>query len=202
METLVKEKPILFSTPMVQAILEGRKTQTRRIMKPQPALSSSGIFIHPIKTGYWTEAAYINDFCPYGCIGDEYNYNLWLRETWGEIGSDFVYKADYLPRRLPPMELIKWKPSIHMPRKVCRLLLEIQNIRIERLQNISEADSIAEGIEGLDYHFGTFYRDYESDSNDLNPIPSFQSLWQSINGADSWNANPWVWVLEFKRHDD
>lgn len=190
------EKPILFSTPMVQAILEGRKTQTRRIIKPQPNF--------PIKNKIEILDLLLYesmlDSCPYG----KQDGRLWVRETWGQTNtSDFVYKADYTEGH-PCRGLVgNWKPSIHMPRKACRLLLEIQNIRVQRLQDISEEDALAEGIEII-FRSGciNLYRNYLAETSMqslVSSLESFKSLWQSINGAESWSANPFVWVIEFKK---
>lgn len=203
----IKHKPILFSTPMVQAILEGRKTQTRRI------LGSGFSFGHPLfiegtkargakchlsldkcTTADWEE---IKSWCPFGQPGQI----LWVRETVGRhsIGGCYVYKAD---TKEDPDEIIKWRPSIHMPKAACRIWLLITNIRMQRLQDISEQDSKAEGIEPLNIYSFPIYRNYlpgaPSDGYQSAQY-SFRSLWQKINGAESWKANPFVWVIEFER---
>lgn len=204
----MKERPILFSAPMVRAILEGRKTQTRRIVK----LTDSGRVKAVGSARNWhldDPNAYLA--CPYGQPGDR----LWVRETFLEIGNldpgFIVYRADYpecVPdglENIPSASAIKWKPSIHMPRSASRMTLEITNIRVERLNDISEEDAIAEGVdhrecptyqspEQLEHmiRFGSYAWtiDYPG---------GFKSLWESINGEDSWGANPWVWVIEFER---
>lgn len=194
---VVKERPILFSGEMVRAILDRRKTQTRRIMKTQPVwVGYPGV---PFKTSDADPAGIIN--CPYGHVGQR----LWVRETWSKAKSpfsrDIFYKAD--GDRQPGKQLAlryaeretRWRPSIHMPRDASRITLEITGIRVERLQEISEADAIAEGIESVSggwkcYDLGGTYAD---------PVHSFDSLWSSINGPDSWAVNPWVWVIEFRR---
>ena len=197
----MKERPILFSGQMVRAILEGRKTQTRRIVKPQPTkdyvtlmpLSGElvGVTKHggPIDNRGWLH-------CPYGKPGDR----LWVREThaWYDPAQTVYYKASetdwtYLP----------WRPSIHMPRWASRINLEVVSVRVERLQDISEEDAMSEGIEsweerGVD-DAQDYYRDYVTGGHVYNAKDSFRSLWQSINGPGSWEANPWVWVVEFKR---
>lgn len=193
----MSDRPILFSAPMVRAILEGRKTQTRRIINPQPTRSL--ISEHADK--WILDWVKVDDGstwkCPYGKKGDR----LWVRETWQNVpdcdGGYYIYGADY---NAEDFQKVKWKPSIHMPKKVCRLWLEITNVRVERLQDISEKDAIAEGIELKKQNNSTFYKVY--DKGDMwqdDPIWSFRSLWESINGTGSWDANPWAWVVEFTK---
>ncbi len=200
------ERPMLFSAPMVRAILDGRKTQTRRIVKGAPM----GDFWQPaFVRGELLFDAQLNPpsctkkaiRCPYSKPGDR----LWVRETWapdGEMGGLWfragvpVYVAgqhsgdwdtyDRLQGNPPPDEL-KWKPSIFMPRWASRLLLEIVSVRVERLANISEEDAVAEGISPQYAEEGTKAR-YR-----------YWQLWEQINGKGSWAKNPWVWVVEFKR---
>jgi hypothetical protein len=181
-----KERPILFSGPMVRAILAGRKTQTRRIVKNQEWYNLKGDYGDRLRGV---------DRCPYGHPGER----LWVRETWfcatGEPGPALChYQAD---GDRPEFKGL-WKPSIHMFRWASRITLEITGVRVERLQDISEADAIAEGIakhsdQWIDYPAG------KSAAGWSDPRKSFTSLWQSINGGDSWNANPWVWVVEFRK---
>lgn len=188
----VKERPMLFSAPMVRAILDGRKTQTRRIMKDP-----------------------FNGF-PHGKPGDR----LWVRETWANVDtaptwngaamceeSQIVYRADFGPE---PVDW-NWRPSIHMPRAASRINLEITGIRVERLNDISESDAVAEGIEsfrpvpgdgpGSPYD-GYIYKDYTGKNAVpyfiTDPRESFRTLWESINGPGSWGKNPWVWVIDFQ----
>lgn len=194
-------RPILFSAPMVRAILNGTKTQTRRIIKPEP---------HPYGTeiidsgrpwfkgkGRWHnrftiqenplryEIASLHD-CPFGKVGDK----LWVRETFGwtqslmvpESEPYIVYRATFPSERHSE---IKWKPSIFMPRGESRIELTITAIRAERLQDISVEDSLAEGIT---HH----------SMND--PIVEYQWLWEKINGRGSWDLNPFVWVIEFSQN--
>lgn len=186
----MKEYPILFNGPMVRAILDGSKTQTRRIVKTSHATATKFL-------GHDDAGALLFDAnyrCPFGEIGDR----LWVRETWQhgnhpigpyESDCDVFYRADYLDDPLgPDLEHSKdgirrqWRPSIHMPRTAARLLLEVIGVRAERLQDISEADAEAEGIEGG------------------HATVQFRGLWDSVapKGAD-WDANPWVWVVEFHR---
>lgn len=222
----MKERPILFSAPMVRAILEGRKTQTRRIMKPQPDAwirGSSGTFGVPQKItnkkptsngSIWQEddgTCYVDIVCPYGQPEDR----LWVRETWRKndwpTGNPYEYRATAKQDGTP--EDGPWRPSLLMPRDTCRLLLEIKSILGERLQDISEADAIAEGVESFrpvpgDGEPVTRYRDYMSEKKFLNgksvqkfpftsPIDSFFSLWEYINGPESVDQNPFVWAVEF-----
>lgn len=220
----MKERPILFSAPMVRAILEGRKTQTRRVVKPRKDLSF-GCLLQPHElAGEVNSGDYMN--CPYGKPGDR----LWVRETWQyydwtEEGEPCIrFSADnattwpepgtedWANKLVDVWEILsrdenysidnrardrRWRPSIHMPRWASRIMLEITGVRIERLADISKDDAMAEGIVlQTDGGFGL------SDSTHYNfcdPTDSYASLWESINGAGSWFANPWVWVVEFKR---
>lgn len=195
MSTAVQSRPILFSGPMVRAILDGRKTQTRRIVKPQPVnrvvdgLAHVTIGMDPSEDGaLWYDADGINPGremrCPHGRIGDR----LWVRETFTVCADcNIFYKADGKP---DPWEGVKWKPSIFMPRKASRLTLEITGVRIERLRDISEEDAVAEGVV-----FGT------GKAGECRTCAkgAFMDLWNSINGTDAWLKNPWVWVVAFKK---
>lgn len=173
----MKERPILFSGPMVRAILAGRKTQTRRIVKPQSAVLTDQMARRLGVRPPAVENATVIP-CPYGQAGDR----LWVRETWAlhpETGS-LLYKADdAAPNN------IKWKPSIHLPRKHSRILLEVVDTGVERLKSISLGDAQAEGTD---------------DNPGTNcPIDKFFNYWCYLNGFDSWDANPWVWVVKFKK---
>jgi len=196
------ERPILFSAPMVRAILAGTKTQTRRAVKPQP----EGRAWYP-KPGSSVIGADLGDllnkmpgYCPYGQPGDR----LYVREKWGTCEAF----DNVAPRDLPGFVAIKYfadnqivgataghglmlksRPSIHMPRRVSRILLKIESVRVERLQDISEADAEAEGCLPM------FPDDVRGASN----VYAYSRLWESINGRDSWDANPWVWCVEFRR---
>lgn len=193
-----KERPILFSAPMVRAILEGRKTQTRRVVKQQPhaandpqhaALRGAGWvwMAHDDRPSYTFATG---DFrCPYGAPGDR----LWVRETWAKAESPLIdetfYRADgEVDGRQRAFSYVKreprWRPSIHMPRWASRIDLEVTGVHVERLQDISEADALAEGV--------------APEAPDECAL-AFRRLWESINGPDSWAADPWVWVVEFKR---
>jgi len=213
------ERPILFSAPMVRALLAGTKTQTRRVVKPQFAADAEPAEMgatnergHQISghSGVWWCDAEGNPEksvrCPYGQPGDR----LWVRETFQRFTDDgeIIYKAD--PAAFKAMNELKrdgclearWRPSIHMPRWASRILLEVTAVRVERLQDISRGDAMAEGIQPLIGSDGPNY--WTVCVNDVNiNAPTAQDcfgmLWGYINGADSWAANPWVWVVEFKR---
>lgn len=190
----MKEKPILFSAPMVRAILEGRKTQTRRIIKYIPLLGEPLAWCAAAKArepGWVSIVGDYRRFSPYGIPGDR----LWVRETWmpdGLMQLDPTIRAAYYksdgkeyvdPGTMTPC---KWRPSIHMPRWASRLTLEVTGVRVERVQEISEEDALAEGVQpGGDMRW--------------NPVQAYKALWASIHGPSSWESNPFVWVIEFKR---
>ncbi|MBV4478736.1 hypothetical protein [Pseudomonas khavaziana] len=220
----VKEWPILFSAPMVRAILEGRKTVTRRAVKPQPEVRMVDM-IGPMLTfknkrgGHWlypnAKAQIIAD-CPYGKPGDR----LWVRETFIDLRGTgvehrpdpagplqrYAYAADCRPRSHSDEARkdfgLKYKPSIHMPRVACRILLEITDVRVERLQDISEDQAKAEGVRLMRDGSDTWVS-REGPGNLVTPWPTakeaFSDLWNSINGPHAWVANPWVWAVSFKR---
>jgi len=204
---------------MVRAILDGKKTQTRRIIKPQPALSKhKDIWWWGNKMGTHSERGLHEMMCinsPYGRDGGL----LWVREN-------FYKYTGCQPKMMPKIRYMAddpvdvnqmndfscWssgKPSIHMPRRASRIILEIKDIRIERLQDISKEDAIAEGITKVqiknwndvyiagDHPPGLI--DLEQ-PNSADPVGAFQELWESINGQDSWDANPFVWVVTFEPH--
>lgn len=190
----MKEHPILFSGPMVKALLDGKKTQTRRIIKEQPPSTVRG---RP-----WCSVEDMINECPYGHVGDR----LWVRETWANVdqgdGTSVVeYRADTgnkYPGHWPEdmgddSECGRWKPSIHMPRKASRITLEIVDIRVERLKQISEDDAEAEGAIIGHYYSGS-YREPKTYKQ------AFSDLWNSINEKRgfSWRKNPWVWAVQFK----
>lgn len=192
----MRERPILFSAEMVRALLAGTKTQTRRVAKEfdaEPGKMDAILRRFPHQNG-----------CPYGAPGDQ----LWVRETWatneGAAGG-VCYRADTGQcatfQRIANGEAThavgRWRPSIHMPRWASRITLEVTGVRVERLQGISEADAVAEGIESHDDDGATYYGPFGK--GDACPIRAFRALWESINGAGSWDANPFVWVVEFRR---
>lgn len=191
------ERGMIFNGEMVRAILDGRKTQTRRPVNPSTAnlLDLQGQYPHKK----------YNISCPFGAIGDR----IWVRETWAEAGASApdlkLYRANYpahVPthyENVPPAQDVRWTPSIHMPRWASRILLEITDVRVERLNDISEEDARAEGI----IDGGCLNCGEPEPCGCANPEPdatdAFAYLWQSIYGQENWNANPWVWVIEFNR---
>lgn len=208
--TKVKERPILFRGEMVRAILDGRKTQTRRLVKPQPALGESVGPCGWSRTGW----AYCEDPAthePAGCFcrpvrfpyGDDTGDHLWVRETWA-VSGHYKDGPRYEYRAFPAdgehfRSVGRWKPSIHMPRSACRLILEIIDVRVERLSDISHEDAIAEGCRGYNWVASSpYFSGPHTDDGEL-PQEEFQTLWESINGVGSWAANPWVWVVSFRR---
>ncbi|EOF9229572.1 hypothetical protein ACV1EX_18330 [Klebsiella pneumoniae] len=245
----MKERGMIFNGEMVRAILDGRKTQTRRIMKlqPKPSKSRPGDFwfsskklesmvhVSDLAPGNSPIADYhlfIQEHCcPFGAVGDR----IWVRETWGVVSHELDEDGrirPWTPDR--PATVIHempfgngyysghaiyaadgdftwgdddgyedgrscWKPSIHMPRAASRILLEITDVRVERLNAISEEDARAEGI----IDGGCLNCGEPEPCGCANPEPdatdAFAYLWKSIYGQESWNADPWVWVIEFKR---
>ncbi|KHJ64703.1 hypothetical protein [Burkholderia glumae] len=197
----MKERPIIFSAPMVRAILDGRKTQTRRVAKEFAGKDNLDAILRrfPNQQG-----------CPHGEPGDR----LWVRESfWGCDAPGFgdqpcvVYDDEWHGKEYRPAEIRPWArkfgriPAIHMPRDCSRITLEITGVRVERLHGISEQDAVAEGIDKTASGFWSTYGQREVDGT-FSPRSSFQSLWESINGPFSWEANPWVWVIEFARITD
>ena len=205
----MKEIPILFSTPMVQAILAGRKKQTRRVAAVPvhdhygTDIMDWGLSKHPYKKdGKWlynvqSDVDSYNTFelkAKYGQPGDL----LWVRETWRGIEQDYGLPR-YEYKATESINLTdKWKPSIHMPKEAARIWLQVTDIRVERLHDITEDDAIAEGVEKLgDFVFP--YKHYASNTAScVDAKTSFRTLWQEINGDESWEANPWLWVISFK----
>lgn len=186
----VKECPMLFSAPMVRALLDGSKTQTRRIVKPQP-----------FREDYMAEEGVRRQFAtlsPYGQPGDR----IWVRETFCLEDNGHkewpIFRADgtVLPQRPTTRKPARWTPSIHMPRWASRILLEIISVRVERLNDCSDADAVAEGIGLNPSAIGMKLTNPPGESM---AIAMYHALWDSINGAGSWADNPWVWVVEFKR---
>lgn len=211
----MKERPIIFSGHQVQTILNGNKTQTRRPVKPQPpgpefrpltlADSTAKEDRKRIGACHW---ARMNGFeivedqgiyfrCPYGLPGDR----LWVRESFREYDMSgdkmilhcepwefgYEYKAD-APVDLFMNRYSRWKSSIHMPRHASRITLAIKNIRLERLQDITESDAEAEGFTG----------EHRAD-RDMDARDEFSLAWMQIHGFGSWDSNPWVWAIEFRR---
>jgi hypothetical protein len=202
----MKERPVLFSAPMVRALLreENPKSQTRRIVKPQPDAAITEMDnTDPVKfwqmpghSGVWwdDDATGRRWRCPYGAPGDR----LWVRESFhldqqptGPLMSDeravVTYKADH------PGDAngLGWKPSIHLPRRYSRITLEVLSVRVERLQAISEEDAKAEGVEASD-------KVEMKDGSPCYALP-YRILWEQINGVGSWESNPFVWCITFRR---
>lgn len=197
----MKERPILFKGPLVRAILTGQKTVTRRALK--------------LPHGFWETSATgelvpIPTNCPYGKPGDQ----LWVRETWvadAQVdavaprdlsqGEPIRYPADGVVRQTGCAMITpgKGRPSIHMPRWTSRILLEITAVRIERLQDITEEQARAEGITDGGCHNCGNNEPCGCECPSPSAVDSFYHLWNEINGAGAWEANPWVWVVEFKR---
>jgi len=195
------ERPILFSAEMVRAILDGRKTQTRRKMKVQPWPDAIVTVEHYHQTvidrcgdmqpgpeifgAHWDDECGLR--CPYGAPGDL----LWVRETWFDPqmdGGRVLYAADK-----PDVHPIhRRRPSIHMPRWASRIMLRITDVRVERLQAISEDDARAEGCEPVGWID-------ETDVGMSSYREGFSRLWNDINGPGAWDANPYVWVISFER---
>ena len=234
--TAIKERPILFSAPMVRAILEGRKSVTRRAMKVQPVLNgkfwqvygagwSDGVTSVPAVTGHS-----LSTKCPYGKPGDR----LWVRETFALLGNedgmctdwndrlikgderdaarifrasctigdyglwDIPCKADWKPDTEEMSYDGAWRPSIHMPRWASRILLEITDVRVERLQDITPEQVTAEGVSTRgEAMWGSRWWVDAPEQAIEDARKDFADLWTSTGG--NWDANPWVWVVEFKR---
>lgn len=218
-----RERPILFSDAMVRAILDGRKTQTRRMVKPQPSwISEAWHWVcKKLDAGYCHTRAealmrLMLPHCPYGQPG----HRLWVREAHALMlhadGERVHYRADGdnpVDWRGNPL---RWTPSIHMPRWASRILLEITGVRVERLQQITKKDALAEGVTQRGAHYsmdwsgvgkptgirnvdGTRALATEAYLGNDNAIGAFATYWENLSGPNSWNANPWVWVVEFKR---
>lgn len=218
----MKERGMIFNGEMVRALLDDRKTQTRRLMKVQPENPGLGLR-HIVESTnsddigkyFWSQsdACGANKSrskafpCPFGQVGDR----IWVRETFMDLTGTgieattgkfegFAYRAETAPGsygdEVRKEYGLKWTPSLHMPRKACRILLEITSVRVEQLKDISQSDAIAEGgppshpsIDAVsrDYGFPDFSRSW------------FAQTWQHIYGEESWQDSPWVWVIEFKR---
>ncbi|BEL74396.1 ASCH domain-containing protein [Serratia marcescens] len=223
----MKERPVIFNSEMVRAILDGRKTQTRRVIANvspdnciplhKPTKTKDGIYTHVMD-------APGHGLCPFGQVGDR----LWVRETFAVLGNEDgcpidwdgnlikgdekhaarIYKASCwqepgnyglwsIPDRDTQYEGA-WRPSIHMPRWASRMTLEITAVRVERLNSIGDVEAMREGIQNLTT---CSHADFGIPGvvNAQHPVRAFQLLWESIYGEESWSANPWVWVIEFRR---
>ncbi|PLD67603.1 ASCH domain-containing protein [Klebsiella quasipneumoniae] len=225
----MKERGMIFNGEMVRAILDGRKTQTRRTIKwKQTRFTEIGEREDGSKWPWSEDAEHACDFwhpCPFGAVGDR----IWVREAYrfpaslddvsptgvGEMAVATGYRKPWAPTfyeftgtfsdgwkgfETPPKvsDAGKLRPSIHMPRWASRILLEITDVRVERLNSIHDVDAMREGIQNLTT---CSHSDFGIPGvvNAQHPVRAFQLLWESIYGADSWSTNPWVWVIEFKR---
>ena len=188
----MKERGILFSAPMIRALLEDRKTVTRRLVNERTYLvvdgdETTGRVVEQSDPSFGALATE-HARCPYGVPGDR----LWVRETWARLtgnGHRIVYRADGedprtgwddVPAEKRPR--MKWSPAIHLCRIHSRITLDVIDVRVERLHAITEQDAIAEGVSEVGF-----------------PRETFEKLWGEINGPESWAANPWVWRVEFRR---
>jgi len=200
----MKEKPILFSGPMVKAILEGRKTQTRRVINPQPTFVAK---CDTTRAEFWAQTGPINHRikCPYGRPSD----HLWVRETW-RLWSNATdwYVVSYPAsgsqtypvkcyRDLDVLKSLGSKPARFMPREFSRITLEVTGVRVERVQEITSSDALAEGIDKEYAESTANWNDYGTGSI---YVDQFAALWDTINAKRgySWKANPWVWIIEFE----
>jgi hypothetical protein len=202
----MKERPILFSTPMVKVILDGRKTMTRRVIKPQFKILHALYPDGSIDTERIFRKSDWRIHCPYGQVGDR----LWIRETFAPCQmlsgkTNITYKAD---GGKPPLYLMAdgkeipchWKPSIFMPRWASRITLEITNIRVEKLKEITHDDAV---LEGCYYNFNLnkgLTCKLHPEVCDTATVHCFANLWDSINAKRgySWESNPWVWVISYR----
>ncbi|CDL52071.1 Phage-related protein [Klebsiella pneumoniae ISC21] len=196
--TKITERGMIFNAEMVRAILDGRKTQTRRPIKwKQTRFTEVGEREDGSKWPWSEDAEHACDFwhpCPFGAVGDR----IWVRETWADTGASApdlkLYRANYpehvpsIYENVPQAKEIRWTPSIHMPRTASRILLEITDVRVERLRSMSQDDARAEGVIAA--------------SGPMEAGLAFRELWDSIYGEESWKANPWVWVIKFKRIEE
>ncbi len=225
-------KPIIFSTPMVQAILAGRKSQTRRVIKPQPSIDCGGRFDWEVSFAdgsFFITAENENGDGAMWKYKPRYQQGdvLWVRETWCELArvdssgythyddcnyyyaTDGDYQIDlcdadgfYLDD-----QRMRWRPSIHMPRAAARMFLRVTDVRVERMQEISEGDAIAEGCEGIpcDHPSGRYAcEDCMNTGWREPPIVMYHELWDELNAKRGygWDTNPWVWVITFERIDE
>jgi hypothetical protein len=223
------DRPILFSAPMVRALLDGRKTQTRRILKPQPTVNSAGLLVWERK-GWWVQGDPSSV-----AIAQRIHRNdrLWVKETHGIVPRTAYRMSEGVQQTLRPnddhdaavyregwerSQPGRWRPSIHMPRWASRLTLTVTEVRVERLQDCSEADALAEGVPSDDDYAGSFAKEYchhcggsglhgafgagygvtEVDCAQCEtPQLRYRNLWDHINGEGSWDQNPWVAAYTF-----
>lgn len=212
----MKDIPLLFKAPMVRATRGGYKWQTRRVVKDVPAwVTDFGYTAFTPERSISARGTQPGNEkfikCPYGKVGDK----LWVRETWNKHGGVLTYRADgdwinefkeehdrNNPTAVAEASLLKWKPSIFMPRWASRITLEVLDIRVERLNDITQEDAKAEGIQPLplqDPNDPSAWWEVEpSVCQARKPKESYALFWEKINGKGSWALNPWVWVISFK----
>lgn len=233
----MKERPILYSTPMVKSLLLDLKTMTRRIINPQPVIDTDSGYVYFNKHKYafdihnWKEECLIA--CPYGQIGNvlwvretHYRKGIWIKngftkkgnQKWKFVASDNVILYENSQptlfeksrnKKYPGKEMWYKRLARFMPRSAARIFLEIKNIKVEKLNDISREDAIAEGIgrwteerlRSKPTHYQVYYQENPRDPDfySSNPIDSYESLWQSLHGKDAWKENPWVWAVDFKK---
>lgn len=184
-------KPIIFSTPMVQAILDGRKTMTRRVIKDKDITNNFDIDVDGSVYAYIDQATG-DSFPPTAIAKYQVGDILWVRETWSkDENGEYVYRANYGTTEddsFPP-SMFRWKPSIHMPREAARIFLKVTSVKVERLQEITEDEAIKEGAKayGPNNCSGTSAR------------IAFAEIWDKTTTEHEWRTNPWVWVIEFEK---
>ncbi len=210
----MKDIPIIFSAPMVRALLEGRKTQTRRVLKPQPALESSGAvayWTHPKFPGGYPAEVVAAKAARIGLLPCAPGDRLWVREALcfnHDAPVPFTYEADGARVAWGIREQVAWlneyardkSPGIHMPRWASRLTLLVTDVRVQRLQDISEADAVAEGVRPLRGSEGPNYFTVDAEGWGISAPTArdaFERLWCFIHGPDAWAENPWVAAISF-----
>ncbi|PVX36837.1 hypothetical protein [Janthinobacterium sp. 78] len=209
-----KERPILMNGAMVRAVLDGSKTQTRRVMKPQPVPipgepgkhwwpSNAAQSMMRVEDSFQKHPGIFDDACPHGVPGDR----IWVRETFAIDDDGYfesaVYRADQVALPVLPAtrKPNKWRPSIHMPRWASRIQLEIVSVRVERLQDISDADIVAEGIDMEALAESQDRYDIVCKGSGASGRATERTVWRDLwesTGGD-WDANPWCWAITFKR---
>lgn len=207
-EVVVKERPILFSASMVRAISDGRKTQTRRLVNPEPVREGKLLRWRPrrdVDINLTDHPDLAPQFSRYGVPKDR----LWVREAFWNYNAPKEWKGSVIYRVDSPGltesggKRVVWKPGIHMPRWACRLILEVVAIRIERLQEITPSDAVAEGLVRINKGYrldGYGLPGWEQSDCRFSPVDAYERVWNEINGERApWSSNPFVWVVEFRR---
>ena len=206
-------RPILFNAEMVKAILDGRKTTTRRICKDGSELTVPDMDFYDVNKRTYAVHNYVDKehtdklsiaerACPI-CPGDI----LYVRETWSEWTDGYLYKAWIEPFPQPgESSIMTWHPSIHMPKEAARIWLKVTDVRVEQLQEMKDEDCEKEGLENFCKKCSALFSECDTCLNDSGIKEDFKELWNStIKNSDidtyGWDANPWVWVIEFERCD-